>query len=163
VVCNGWTLPTQIKEPPNVKVLIEWKTFVIVASDSEEAKGNLMKDAIAAIENDSNVAILGIQIQKDHFGQETKNKVVFLHRAGGEKRLSFSKGKLHASSRMWGDINSHYDLTWVAFKQMVGKETKVVTYSSKNSNNLFLITSTNIVNSARILSRACLSLNAKEE
>jgi hypothetical protein len=122
---------------PNVRVLIEWKTFVIGASDSKEAKGNLMKDAIAAIENDSYVAILGIQIQKDYFGQERKNTVVFLHKAGGEKRLSFSKEKFHASSRMWGEINSHDDPTWVAFKQIVGKETKVVTYSSKNSNNLF--------------------------
>jgi hypothetical protein len=64
VVCNGWTLPTQIKEPPNVKVLIEWKTFVIVASDSEEAKGNLMKDAMALLRTIAMLQSLGFKSRK---------------------------------------------------------------------------------------------------
>ena len=91
-----------------------------------------MKDAMAAIENDNNVAILGIRIRK-HLGRET---VVFLHRAKGEKRLSFSKRKFHASSRRWCEMNPDCDPDWAAFKQMVGRETKVVIYSRKNSNNL---------------------------
>jgi hypothetical protein len=41
---------------------------VIRASDSKEAKGNLMKNAIVAIENNSYIIIFGIQIQKDYFG-----------------------------------------------------------------------------------------------
>ena len=153
VFCNGWIQPTQI-QVSDVTLPIEWKTFVIVTSDSEEAKGNLMKDAIAAIENDNNVAILGMQIQKNLFGQETKNKVVFVHRAGGEKRLSSSRDKCHASSRMWGEIKTPNDHVWKAFKQIVGKETPVIIHSRKNSNNLLLITSTNIINKPRILSRA---------
>lgn len=109
---------------------------MILASDSEEAKGNLMRNALVAIENNKYVAVLGIKIKIDCWGQEIKEKAVFLHRAGGDKRQSVSKTKFHASSRWWSDIDSDQDWVWKAFKQIVGKEIKVVIYSSKDSNNL---------------------------
>jgi hypothetical protein len=136
VICNGWTLPTRTRGSFKARVIIEWKTFVILASDSEEAKGNLMRDAMVAIENNKYVAVLGIKIKIDRWGQEIKEKAVFLHRAGGDKRLSVSKTKFHASSRWWSDIDSDQDWVWKAFKQIVGKEIKIVIYSSKDSNNL---------------------------
>jgi hypothetical protein len=88
---------------------------VILTSDSEAAKGSLIRDAIAAIENDKYVAILGIQIGRDHFGRKIENKAVFLHRAGGDMRLSARTGsKSYVSSRMWRNITSQ-DLVWEAF------------------------------------------------
>jgi hypothetical protein len=128
MTCNGWTLLTQTKEPLNAGVLIEWKTFMVVASDSEEAKRNLMRDAMVAIENNKNVAVLAIQIKRDHLDQQAINKAVFLHRAGGEKRVSTSRTRFHASSRWWYQIDPDYDSVWEAFKQIVGKETKIATY-----------------------------------
>ena len=136
VVCNGWTLPTRTRGAFNARVPIEWKTFVIVASDSEEAKGNLMRDVRVAIENNKNVAVLGIKIKRDRWGQEAKEKAVFFYRAEGEKRLSVSRTRFHASSRWWHDIDHDQDWVWNAFKGIVGKETKIVTYSRKDSNNL---------------------------
>lgn len=136
VFCNGWTLPTRTRGPFNARMIIKWETFVIVTSDSEERKGNLLRDAMVAIENNKTVAILGMKISRDHWGREAKENAVFLYRAGGEKRLSVSKTRFHASSRLWRDIDPDQDLVWKAFRQIVGKETKIVTYSRKGSNNL---------------------------
>jgi len=112
-------MPTLIINQPLDKESIEWKTFVIGASDSNEVKEKLMNQAVMAIEDRCFVAILGVQFEKDRFGQKIRKTATFLHRPSGDKRLSLgnSKSPKHSSSRKWRHIdNSHWD----AFKQMVG-------------------------------------------
>ena len=91
-----------------------------------------MNDAAVAIEGNEYVAILGIQIGRDFFGQETEKRVVFRQKAG-DKRLSSSnlKMKFHASSRRWSNI-TNTDPVWEEFKQLVGAITTTVTYSRKD-------------------------------
>ncbi|KAH6663167.1 hypothetical protein B0J14DRAFT_495098 [Halenospora varia] len=134
MACNGWTLPTHKIEtlpthsgkPLTTRVPIEWITFEIEASDSKE-KGKLMKEAVMAIEHDQYVAILGIQIGKDRFGHKTRKTVIFLHRPGGDKRMSVDKRKDRASSRRWAVIKD-FDLE--ALKKVMGDVT--ITYSGKD-------------------------------
>jgi hypothetical protein len=62
---------------------------VIVASDSEEAKGKLMKDAAAAIEDNKDVAILGIQIGRDDFGHEQEKRGGLPTQSWGQETVFF--------------------------------------------------------------------------
>ncbi len=124
-------MPTRTKNSPPAH--IKWETFVIVASDSAEVKGNLMRDSVVAMKNNKNVAVLGIQIKTDGAGGE--ETVVFLHRTGGDKVSHKAKNE-HASSRSWKSIDRDRDPVWMAFKKVVGKEKKVVTYERKDSGNL---------------------------
>ncbi|KUJ14154.1 uncharacterized protein LY89DRAFT_130628 [Mollisia scopiformis] len=130
VACNGWTLPTRIQEL-ETEVRIEWEKFVIPANYPEEAKSRLMRDAMVAIANNRNVAILGVQFKRSraHLGREKEKTAVFLYRAGGDKRLSSSSNKGHASSREWQSIKTDHDPVRLDFKEIVGKETQIVTYS----------------------------------
>ena len=69
--------------------------------------------------------------------------MVSLHRAGGDKRLSTSRTRFHASSRRLLQMDPDYDSVWETFKQIVGKEIKVVTYHIRIRTIFFHAASTN--------------------
>ncbi len=123
-LCNAWTLPI---ETPTPRKAIEWTTFVIMASDSNERKGSLFRNAAAAILANQNVAVLGHQSQTDG----TEKRVVFVHRKGGNKRVSSATEGLSASPRYWDDLNS-WDRVWKTSEEVVGELSMVPTYSGKD-------------------------------
>lgn len=66
-----------------------------------------------------NVAILGLETERR---RQPDKKVVFLHREGGDKRLSFSTTRARYSSRLWESIVDG-DPNWESFKKIVGETT----------------------------------------
>jgi len=86
-----------------------------------------MKDAATAISDDKFVAVLGLQFVNTSSGRTSSKTAVFVHRPGGEKRLSTSKSQDHSSSRRWVGMDKSF---WNSFKEMVG--IKGNTYSCRD-------------------------------
>lgn len=111
-------MPTKCKDG---KKRIEWEKFVIMPSDSEDRRASLMRDATLGIRNNKNIAILCARFMKIGLGKETVDYVVFLHRAGGDKRISHSSGPgSHASFRPWSHIREEGESTWKLFVETSG-------------------------------------------
>ncbi|KAF5871648.1 uncharacterized protein Bfra_008671sa [Botrytis fragariae] len=120
--CNGWILPSHPRETvEEPKKRIDWKKFLIANTDSSEVKSEQLKNAEIAIKNDQYTAVLCAESLDSPYGKNEKKKTaVFLHRPGGDKRLSFTKlgpVDLQASSRRWVEIKL---ADWATFEEIVG-------------------------------------------
>ena len=97
----------------------------------EQVKEGLMGQAVDAIRNDKDTAILGFMI-----GEQQKEKMVFIHRKGGVMRVSHSTGNTgiipQSSHRVWSNITTDYDSVLANFTRMVGRRT----WRRKDLNNL---------------------------
>ncbi|KAF7902595.1 hypothetical protein EAF00_002498 [Botryotinia globosa] len=117
--CNSLTLPIFSREIP--KTLISWNTFLIAKTDSSQVRSEQLTNAEMAISNDLYTAVLCAESPDAPYKEYKKKKTaVFLHRPGGEKRLSFTKlgsSSISTSSRKWEEIKLS---DWTAFEEMVG-------------------------------------------
>lgn len=118
-ICNSLTLPTFTHETP--KRRISWEAFLISKTDSTQVKSGQLRSAGIAIDNDRYTAVLCAEFLDNSYGRMKKKKTaVFLHRPGGDKRLSFTKlglATISASSRKWEKIKLS---DWAAFEEIVG-------------------------------------------
>ncbi|TGO16344.1 hypothetical protein BTUL_0029g00340 [Botrytis tulipae] len=118
-ICNSLTLPTLPREKP--KSRISWKTILIAKTDSSQVKSNQLSSVKNAIDNDLYTAVLCAESIDTPYNKYKKKKTaVFLHRPGGEKRLSFTRsapGIISAISREWVDIKLS---DWAVFEEIVG-------------------------------------------
>ncbi|TGO66894.1 hypothetical protein BOTNAR_0052g00300 [Botryotinia narcissicola] len=121
-ICNGWLLPTCFRwtteEPPKY---IDWNTFLIAKTDLSQVKSEQLRSAAVAIQNDQYPAVLCVESPDSPYAQNGTEKIaVFLHRPGGDKRLSFTKlgpGDISASSRKWEEIKF---ADWTMFEDILG-------------------------------------------
>ncbi|TGO84236.1 hypothetical protein BPOR_0530g00020 [Botrytis porri] len=97
---------------------IDWKVYSIASTDSSQLKSEQLKNAALAIKNDQYTAILCAKSLDGPY--KAKQTAVFLHRPGGDKRLSFTKlglSGIQANSRRWVDIKL---ADWTTFEEIVG-------------------------------------------
>jgi hypothetical protein len=95
--CNGYTLPTRTHHQPSKQAIpIRWRIFEIRATDSDQVKGEQLRSAATAIQENEYVAVLAIQFVNDAFQQNTKKTAVFLHRPGESRifQLGIGVGEL---------------------------------------------------------------------
>ncbi|THV45815.1 hypothetical protein BGAL_0448g00100 [Botrytis galanthina] len=111
------TLPTFTHENP--KRRISWDTFLISKTDSTQVKSGQLRSTGIAINSDRYTAVLCAEFLDNSYGRMKKKKTaVFLHRPGGDKRLSSTKLEtMSASSRKWEEIKLS---DWAVFEEFVG-------------------------------------------
>ncbi|TGO40429.1 hypothetical protein BHYA_0037g00280 [Botrytis hyacinthi] len=104
-----------------LKRRISWETFLIAKTDSSQVKSDQLRSVKIAIGNDLYTAVLCAESLDTTYGKYKKKKTaVFLHRPGGEKRLSFTKlapVNISASSREWEEIKLS---DWAVFEEILG-------------------------------------------
>jgi hypothetical protein len=125
--CNGWTLPTQ--DECHGQVVINWEVFVMRTSDSETCRERTMKDAGMAISGNKYVAVLAVQPSDYAPGSTLKTAAVFLHRPGGDKKMSLSTAEIcRASPRYWNRLRP-WD--WEKFMTFVGSRCYFAAWACK--------------------------------
>ncbi|CAD6444134.1 59ef68b1-b26b-4322-848e-322903f4b64e [Sclerotinia trifoliorum] len=111
--CNGWTINTHENHEGKMK-LLDWYVFQITRTDSQQEKAKTLQKIEDALRGDLRTAVLAAGPPNG------TTRAVYLHRPGGDARLSFTKpgwGRISASSRGNGEIGFE---DWLKFEELIG-------------------------------------------